>query len=86
MPWVRDSSRWTFGSRANTAGVGRDRPVDVGEPEEPPRTACIKVLIEESIRTDSPSPRMYGSTCARWIPTSGSSSLDSHQPNQRLSW
>jgi hypothetical protein len=40
-----------------------------------PRTPCIIVLIEDAISPDSPSPRMYSSTCARWIPTSGSKAL-----------
>ena len=51
-----------------------------------PRTPCIIVLIEESISPQSPRWRMYSSTWARWIPTSGSSPLVSHQPNQRRSW
>jgi len=51
-----------------------------------PRTPCIIMLTEESINPDSPSWRMYSSTCARWIPISGSSPLVSHQANQRHSW
>ena len=51
-----------------------------------PRTACMEVFTDHDISPDSPRWRMYSSTCARWIPTSGSSSLGSHQQNQRLSW
>jgi hypothetical protein len=65
--------------------VGRDQAVDVGESEESPN-ACIIVLTEDGIRPVSPRWRMYNSTCARWIPTSGSSRLVSHHANQRRSW
>ena len=41
------------------------------------------VTIEESISPQSPRWRMYSSTWARLIPTSGSSPLRSHQANQR---
>ncbi len=51
-----------------------------------PRTACIIVVTEESIRPATPGWRMYSSTWARWIPTSGSSLLVSHQANQGRSW
>lgn len=37
-----------------------------------PRTACIIVTTEESLNGCSPSWRMYSSTWARWMPTSGS--------------
>jgi hypothetical protein len=65
--------------------VGDDEAVDVGEPENP-RTACIEVLTEEAISPDSPRCRMWSSMWARWISTSGSRALVSHQPNQRRSW
>lgn len=52
--WVRDSSRLTLGSRPQTAGVGADQAVDVGETEVAP-DGCIIVLTEESISGRSPS-------------------------------
>ena len=51
-----------------------------------PRTACIIVTTEVSIRPCSPSWRMYSSTWARWIPVKGSSPLVSHQVNHCRSW
>jgi hypothetical protein len=47
---------------------------------------CIIVLTEEGISSDSPTRWLKSPTCARWIPTGGSSTLDSHQVSQRRSW
>ena len=44
---------------------------------------CDIVLVEEAISPALPRPRMYSSTCARWIPTKGSSPLLSHHSNHR---
>ena len=55
-------------------------------PPTNPRTACLIVTTEESIRPRSPRPRRVGSTWARWIPTKGSSPLDSHRENHSRSW
>ena len=55
-------------------GVSGDQAVDVGEPKDP-GTPCIIVFTEETLSPPSPRWRMYSSTCARWIPTSGSSPL-----------
>jgi hypothetical protein len=66
-------------------GVGGDQTVDVGKPEEP-ANPCIMVVVEDAMSPASPSPRMYSSTWARWIPTSGSRPLPSHQSNQRRNW
>ena len=65
--------------------VGGDQPVDVGEPEEP--ADAVHHRDDRGVhQPGSPSWRMYSSTWARWIPTSGSSPLVSHQANQRRSW
>jgi len=80
-PWVRDSSRWTLGRRAYTAGS--EAMVPSMWYRKNPRTPCIIVTTEESISPDSPSWRMYSSTWARWIPTKGSRPLLSHQENHR---
>jgi hypothetical protein len=51
-----------------------------------PRTPCIIVLTDDGMSPVSPRCRMYSSTWARWIPTSGSRRFVSHQANQRRSW
>ena len=47
---------------------------------------CIIVFTGGGISSDSPRRWMKSPTCVRWIPTSGSSTVDSHQVNQRRSW
>lgn len=51
-----------------------------------PRAPCIIVLIEEGINPQPPRCRMYSSTWARWIPSSGSRRLVSHHSNHRRNW
>ena len=84
-PWVRDSSRWTLGNRAYTAGSAGMIPSMCANLKKPRALHNIDTT-EESIRPRSPRLRMYSSTWARWTPTKGSSPLRSHQAKHSRSW
>jgi len=84
-PWVRDSSRWTFGSRAKTAGSDGMRP-SMWANRKYPRTACIIVTTEGVHQPPVAELADIELDMGSLDPGQWSSPLLSHQANHCLSW